>query len=205
MEKNLKSSKEQVISMIYGHGRGWSFSKSDFIQNMNAENVTKALSTLANEKKIRRIDRGLYDYPKYSELLQQTLSPDMDQVAQALARKFNWRIQVSGDSALNLLGLSTQVPGRYIYLSDGPNRTYEILGITLEFQKSTLKEAGFKYPISSLLVQAIKALGKDRITDKVINEFKTKIDTKMYTKILNDTSSATTWVYESVKQICKES
>ena len=198
------SSKQQVLSKIYGHGRGWAFSKSDFIENISNENITKALSTLVKENKIRRIDRGIYDYPKYSELLQQNLSSDIDQVAQAYARKFNWRIQVSGDAALNILGLSTQVPGRYIYLSDGPNRKYQILNTTLEFKKSALKETGFKYSLSSLMVQAIKALGKNRITPYVIDEFRSKIDSKMNEKILKDTASSTTWVYEVVKQICKD-
>ncbi len=70
---------------------------------------------------IRRVIRGIYDYPKFSNLLGQQLSPDLDQVAAALARKFGWHIQVTGPSALNLLGLSTQVPGRIIYASDGPD------------------------------------------------------------------------------------
>ena len=199
----MVSCKQQVLSKIYGHGRGWSFSKSDFIKDISNENITKALSTLVKEKKIRRIDRGMYDYPKYSELLQQNLSPDIDQVAQAYARKFNWRIQASGDAALNILGLSTQVPGRYTYLSDGPNRKYQILNTALEFKKSALKETGFKYPLSSLIVQAIKALGKNRLTPDIIDEFRSKIDSKMNEKILKDTASSTTWIYEVVKQICK--
>ena len=197
------SSKQQVLSKIYGYGRGWAFSKSDFIKSVESNNIDKALSILVKESKIRRIDRGMYDYPKYSELLQQNLSPDIDQVAQAYARKFNWRIQVSGDAALNILGMSTQVPGRYIYLSDGPNRKYQILNTTLEFKKSALKEAGFKYPLSSLIVQAIKALGKNRIIPDIIDEFRSKIDSKMNEKILKDTASSTTWIYEVVKQICK--
>lgn len=200
----MNSSKQKVLSKIYGHGRGWAFSKSDFIKSISSDSIDKALSTLVKESKIRRIDRGIYDYPKYSELLQQNLSPDIDQVAQAYARKFNWRIQASGDAALNILGLSTQVPGRYIYLSDGPNRDYKIMHTTLEFKKSALKEAGFKYSLSSLVVQAIKALGKDRITPEIITKFKTKIDSKMNEKILKDTASATIWVYEVVKQICKD-
>ena len=53
--------------------------------------------------------RGIYDYPKYSELLKKQLSPDIEQVSRAYARKFNWKIEVSGESALNILGLSTQV------------------------------------------------------------------------------------------------
>ena len=84
-----------------------------------------------------------------------------------------------------MLGLSTQVVAKYVYLSDGPNRTYDILGTTLEFKKSSLKNIGFKYKESSLMVQALKALGKERITDDIIEAIRKHIEPKMYSKTLN--------------------
>ena len=117
----------------------------------------------------------MYDYPRYSDLLQKTLSPDMDQVANAYARKFGWRIEVSGETALNLLGLSTQVPGQYVYLSDGPSKSYEVMGVRLNFKKSTLKDIGFKHRESRLIVQALKALGKERLTDAVFAKIRGQI------------------------------
>jgi hypothetical protein len=153
--------------------------------------------------KIRRVYRGVYDYPKYSEFLQQELSPDYDQVAQAFARKFNWRIQPSGDAALNLLGISTQVPGQLVYLSDGPNRKYEIGNYTLEFRKSTLKDVGFKYRESGLVVQALKALGQERVDDAVIAMLRKQLDEVVCRRVLKDTVAATGWVYETIKRICR--
>ncbi len=99
-------------------------------------------------------------------------------MAQAIARKFNWRIQASGDAALNLLGLSTQVPGRYTYLSDGPDRSYQIGKTTLSFKKSALKNIGFKHRESGLIVHALKALGKDQIDSKVIDKIQNQITPK---------------------------
>ncbi len=189
---------------IYGRGRGWAFSRSDFVEDFSTESIDISLFVLAKEGKIRRVCRGMYDYPKYSELLQQELSPDFDQVAQAFARKFNWRIQPSGDAALNLLGLSTQVPGNLIYLSDGPNRKYTIGNYKLEFKKSALKDVGFKYRESGLLVQALKALGKEHVTEQVIKKVRNQLDTKICQKIVKDTKSATGWIYDSIKKICKD-
>lgn len=146
----------------------------------------------------------MYDYPKYSELLGQELSPDFDQVARAFARKFNWRIQPSGDAALNLLGISTQVPGKYIYLSDGPNRSYAIGNYKLEFKKTVLKEVGFKHRESGIIVQALKAIGKDQITPELLNKFRKEIDAEMCPKILKDTKTVTGWVYDCIKEICRE-
>jgi len=151
---------------------------------------------------IRRVCRGIYDYPKFSELLQQELSPDFDQVAQAFARKFNWRIQPAGDAALNLLGLSTQVPGRLVYLSDGPNRQYEIGNYTLEFKKSALKDVGFKYRESGLIVQALKALGQERVDEAVIATLRKQLDEPACKRVLKDTVTATGWVYETIKRVC---
>lgn len=195
----------KVFYFISGHGRGWSFSPVDLIHKFNRQQVDSVLSELTKTGKIRRIARGMYDYPKYSEFLKKDLSPDIDQVARAYARKFNWRIEVSGDSALNILSLSTQIQAKYIYLSDGPSKSYIILDkITLEFKKSTLKDIGFKYKESSLIVQALKSLGRDHIDETVINKIRNQIEPKMYNKILKDTQTTTTWIYEIIKIICED-
>ncbi len=195
---------EKVFYFISGHGRGWAFSSNDLIKKFDRQQIDSTLSDLVKEKKIRRVSRGIYDYPKYSELLQKELSPDIEQVARAIGRKFNWRIEVSGESALNILNLSTQIQAKYIYLSDGPNKSYKLFNdVVIEFKKSVLKDIGFRYKESSLIVQALKSLGKEHISDEVIEKIKEQIDPKMYEKILKDTQSTTVWVYEIIKQICK--
>jgi hypothetical protein len=198
----LKSLVDTAFYFIAGHGRGWAFSSSDLLEKFSRSQADNLLSELVKQGKIRRVTRGIYDYHKYSELLQQTLSPDIDQVARAFARKFNWRIEVSGDSALNMLGLSTQVVAKYVYLSDGPNRSYNIMGTTLEFKKSSLKNIGFKYKESSLIVQALKTLGQENITKSTIQKIRKQINEKMCEKILKDTRTATSWIYEIIKEIC---
>jgi len=199
----MQTIENKILSRIYGHGRGWSFSANDFAAEFKRSSIDWVLYNLTESGQIRRIYRGIYDYPKYSELLKQNLSPDYDQVAQAFARKFNWRIQPTGDAALNLLGISTQVPGRPVYLSDGPSRSYKILDtFTLEFKKSALKDVGFKTRESGLLVQALKALGKERIDEKVITTLKEHFDTKTRKKILKETVRSTGWIYDAIKRIC---
>lgn len=194
----------KIISRIYGHGRGWAFTKTDFVAEFDEANIHQALSSLSKAGKIRRVCRGVYDYPGYSDLLQRQLSPDPDQVAQALARKFNWRIQPSGDAALNLLGLSTQVPGRWVYLSDGPGREYEIGTHALVFRQSALKDVGFKYRESGLIVQALKALGRERVDQSVIDRIRQQLPSKACERVLKDTRSVTGWIYDVIKRICRE-
>ena len=97
---------------IRGMGGGWAFSPRDFLDLGGRPTVDSALHRMEKRSEIRRVIRGIYDYPRFSKLLDQNLSPDIDQVARVLARKFRWRILPSGATALNFLGLSTQVPAR---------------------------------------------------------------------------------------------
>ena len=204
----MQAVEQKILSRIYGRGRGWAFTKTDFVAGFGEANIHQALSTVARAGKIRRVCHGVYDYPRHSDLLGQALSPDIDQVAQALARKFNWRIQPSGEAALNLLGLSTQVPGRWIYLSDGPSREYSIGEDgrqILAFRKSSLKDTGFKYRESGLLVQALKALGKERVNAAVIETLRRRLEPKLCRRILSDTRAVAGWILQIIKQVCEAS
>jgi hypothetical protein len=201
----MESIEDKILNKLYRRGKGYAFSSSDFIKEFPINNIEKALSSLAQKGKIRRLTRGIYDYPEYSPLLKKELSPDMRQVADAISRKFNLKIEASGDAALNILGISTQVPGKYIYLSNGPKKTYRILNnISLEFKRSALKNIGFRHKESSLIVQALKSLGKENITDDVKAKIKERIDSKACSNILEDTKTSDTWIYETIKQICKK-
>ena len=135
----------KILNRVRGTGSGWSFSPRDFLDLGERSTIDSALHRLTQRGDVRRVIRGIYDYPRFSELLQQQLSPDTDQVARALARKFNWRIQPSGATALNLLGLSTQVPARAVYLSDGPDRSYTVGNTGLAFEHTALKEVVSNY------------------------------------------------------------
>ena len=195
---------EKILSRIYGKGRGWAFSQADFADLGARPTIDSALHRRERESVIRRVIRGIYDYPRNSKALQGPVSPDMDQVAHALARKFAWRIQPDGATAQNLLGLSTQVPARIVYLSDGPDRSYTVGKSLLDFQHTALKEAGFKLPESRLLVQALKAYGENRITRKIIAKVRKKFDSALRQRILVDTKTATGWVYAAIQEIAKE-
>src|SRR6202795_981536 len=159
---------QKILSRIYGNGRGWAFSQADFADLGVRSSIDSALYRRESEGVIRRVIRGIYDCPRHSKALGGPISPNIDQVAHALARKFAWRIQPDGATAQNLHGLSTQVPARAVYLSDGPDRSYTVGRTKLDFEHTALKEAGFKLPESRLIVQALKAYGENRITRKII-------------------------------------
>lgn len=199
----MESIDGKAIYRIYGHQRGWAFSKNDFLDIGSDVAIRKILTRLEKKGTIRRISRGVYDYPRISKLLNTEMGPDLDQLARALARKSGWRIQPSENTALNLLGLSTQVPAQIIYLSDGPSKTYEVGKQQLTFKKRTLKESVFKHKESELVVQALKALGQERIDDEVQQKLADTWTPTMWKKILRDTKTAPAWVSDIILNISK--
>lgn len=194
----------KAMRAIRRRGRGSVFSQRDLVHLGGRAAIDKALQRLERAGRIRRLCRGLYACPRHSSLLGQELSPDIEQVARALARKFGWRIQPSGPVAQNIIGLSTQVPARSVYFSDGPTRSYQIGTATLVFKHIALKEAGFKHRESAVIVHALKALGKHRITPEVIAKVRDWLDPRLRRKVLVDTEAATGWVHEAIRRGTQE-
>lgn len=199
----MQSIDSQVISRIYGHQRGWAFSKNDFVDLGGDAAIRKALSRLEAKGTIRRVIRGMYDYPRISTLLNETMGPDLGELAEALARKSGWRIQPSENTALNLLGLSTQVPAQSVYLSDGPSKTYAVGNRQLIFKKRRLKESSFKHQESELVVQALKALGQQRIDEKLRQKLSKQWTPELWRKMVRDTKTAPAWVHGIIRSIAE--
>jgi len=204
LPKMQQAIETKIISRIYGMGRGWAFSQADFADLGTRSAIDSALHRREREGVIRRVICGIYDYPRHSKVLKGATRPNIDQVAYALARKFGWPIQPDGATAQNLLGLSTQVPARAVYLSDGPNRSYTVDRTKLAFEHTALKEAGFKLTESRLIVQALKAFGEGRITHKIITQIRERFDSTLRQQILHDTRTATGWVFAAIQEIAKE-
>lgn len=200
----MQSIENKIVNRIYGNGRGWAFSKKDFLDIADDGAIRLSLMRLTNRETIRRIMPGIYDYPRFSELLQETMGPDLDQVAHALARKFGWRIQPSGNTALNLLGLSTQVPAQAVYLSDGPSKAYMIGNRKLTFNKKALKESGFRHRESELVVQALRELGRKRMDEAFRKKLRQALPSDTWPKLVRDTKSATAWVHEIIRKTAEE-
>ena len=119
---------DKVSARICGTGRGKVFTPKDFLDLSSHESVRQILSRLAKKGEIRRLMRGVYDYPEFSKMLAAPASPDPDAIARAIARAHGWTIVPAGETALNMRGLSTQVPAHWQYFSDGPTKQYAWTG-----------------------------------------------------------------------------
>ena len=196
----MQSIEDKILSRIYGHGRGWCFSQIDFSDLGSRGSIDIALHRLEKKDTIRRISRGLYEYPRFSSFLNTMLGPDMDEAARAVARKFKWEVIPNGPTALNILGVSTQVPSKYVYISNGPNRKFHILGMEVMFQHQEAKQTVFEHPESALIVQALRSLGKDSITAEAARKIRDRFDEKKWSRIIKDTAAVAAWIHDEIKK-----
>ena len=121
----------KIERRIQKQGEGWVFAAQDFLDLGSRAAVDQTLSRLAREGEIRRVGRGLYDLPRTSTLLGTLVPPAQERIAEALERKTGSRLQSSGAVAANALGLSTQVPAKIVYLTDGASRKLKVGGQTI--------------------------------------------------------------------------
>jgi hypothetical protein len=192
---------QQILARIYGSGRGGAFTPKDFLDLTSYENAQKSLARFAKQGTIRRLMRGVYEYHAYSKLLNGPASPDPDAIARAIARAHGWTILPSGNTALNLLGLSTQVPAKWEYFSDGPSKTYKWSSGTLAFKKRANKETTILSPKTALLVQALKTLGESNVDRSTITALRKKLTEKERNRAVKEARYVTSWVYERIKQL----
>lgn len=201
MEQNITN---KILSRIYGLGRGKVFTPKDFLDLSSHETVRQSLSRLAKEGKIRRLLRGVYEYPAFSRLLNAPANPDPDAIAQAIARAHGWTLIPSGETALNILGLSTQVTAQWQYFSDGPPKKFNWQDGTLILKHRTNKETTKLSPQTALVVQALKTLGEDKVDKSVLAILQKKMDSAERNRAVREARYITSWIYEIIKKLPAE-
>ena len=175
----------------------------DFALLTDKKTASVCLTRLEAEKLVKKIMRGVYYKPEYNDFLGEYVAPEPDAVAHALARNFGWTIVPCGDTALNLLGLSTQIPAAWVYVSDGTYKEYTYEQTTIKFKRTTNKEISKLSYKTALVVQALKALGKDNVDDAVLTKLKNNLTDSEKQALLTEAKAATSWIYEYIKLICR--
>ena len=183
---------------------GTVFLTSDFTDIATTTTVRKCLGRQVEEKNIRRIIAGVYEKPVYSELLKEYIPANPDAVAYDIARSFHWTIAPCGDVALNKLGLSTQVPVVWSYISDGPYRKFSWDNITLSFKHRANREISFMSETTTLVVEALKTLGKERIDDDIIVSLRNRLPEEAKKKMLKEATGVSEWIYTVIRKVCAE-
>ncbi len=195
------TSANQIEKRIQNMEPGTVFIAGDFFDLSDYENVRKVLNRLTDAKKIRRLLPGIYDAPRYSALLKEWEAPNLHEVAIALARKYNWSIAPTGNTALNLLGLSTQVPGKWTYISDGRYVTYNVAGTQLEFKHRANGEISGLSMNVAMVIQAIQAIGKDQMREEELGVLRNFLSEDERHELMVKGKATKTWVYQIIREI----
>ena len=194
---------EQIKNRIDNADSGSIFLASDFADIADNKTVHMSLTRLTEQEKLQKILRGVYMKPRYSSLLDEYIPPRPNDIARAIARNFGWKICPSDLAALNLTGLSTQVPATWEYISNGPYKTYIFDNCKIVFRhtdrNTDLTNVSSK---TALIIRALKALGKENINESTYQLLSGKLTSEEKEKLLEESQHCTSWIYKAIKQIC---
>jgi hypothetical protein len=196
--------KTKILSRVRGKGRGKVHVSKDFLDLGSRAAVDQALSRLVKAGQIRRLGRGLFDFPRINPRLGGELSPAPELVAEAVARKRGGRITPSGAYAANALGLSTQVPVKVVYVTDSSGGNVKVGKQTIAFKQVSSKRVAAKHKVSSTVFQALLHLGRDGVDDGVIKQLRANLSARDKKILLKESRYAVGWISDFVKQIVQE-
>lgn len=191
---------KSIVSRIYGNGRGAVFTPTQFLDLGGRRAVDVVLHRLAKAGTIRRLSRGLYDYPKQHPTFG-VMFPSPEAVAKALAGKDATRFQPSGAYAANLLGLSDQVPAKIVFLTDGRAKRVKIGRQEIILKRTSPRNMATAGRLSGMVIQALRYMGRAQVDDKAIARMKQKLadaDTKALTK---DLAYAPAWIGDIMRRL----
>ena len=202
MESKAETVGNRILNRISRAKKGTIFTASDFLDIGSRQAIDVALHRLTRRKALRRVTRGLYERPqKHAEL--GTLSPNIANVARALAGKGQLRLLPSGAYATNLLGLSEQVPAKAVFLTDGPSRTLKIGRQEIHLRHTTPRNLAAAERLTGLLVQAFRHLGREHITAKRIAHLKRTLPANERRRLLKDLPLAPSWMHSLFRDLAE--
>jgi hypothetical protein len=190
----------KILNRIKKHGRGWVFTPKDFLDLANRASIDNVLSRQVTKGFIARVGKGVYHFPKTHKILG-LISADNDSLAKAIAGKTNDLIFPSGAYAANLIGLSTQVPAKVSYLTNGKSKSKILAGKLI-----TLKHA--KVPIMSnlsfeanLAIQALAYLGRKNLRDRDIDICAKKLSLADKNSLKKSASHVPSWIADTIHRM----
>lgn len=198
-----KSLEIQILAKIVKARRGTLFFVSDFLVFGNAKTVSKTLERLVDKGELMRVATGIYVRPRKDPAMG-LISPGIEDIARAIARRDRARIVPTGIYALNKLGLSPQVPLNIVYLTDGAARKIKVGNNTITFKKTTPKNVSAVGEISRLVIQALRSIGKENVTEEEIEKIQEILQKEKPTRLEQDIRLAPVWIREIMKPVLEK-
>lgn len=183
----------RIAETLKNHPKSSVLFVDDFLDYGNPDSVKKALLRLKEKEILVRLAHGIYLYPKVDKELG-VLFPSTEEIAKAIARRDKARIVPTGVQALNKLGLSTQVPMKVVYLTDGAARTVKVGKRTITFKKTSPKNLSVKGEVSGLAIQALKTIGQNKVDAETIEKIQAILKSEKKENIINDAKLSPAWI-----------
>lgn len=196
----MESPSHVILSAIYRKKPGWVFTPKEFSDVADPRTVGVILGRLVEQGTIRRLSRGLYDYPKTHPELGE-LYPTPDKVAQVIAERDHIRLMPSGAYAANLIGLSEQVPAKVVFLTDGKSRKFQLGKLSIEFRKASPRFLALAGKESGVVIQALRHLGEKHVGNREIEKLKNLLKPKTRKDLLQNLTIAPAWMRPIIKEI----
>lgn len=194
----MQSVEQQIVAKISKRPKGTLFFPEDFQATASSEAVRKALQRLEEKEFIRRVAQGIYVQPKISSYIGEVL-PSAEEVAAGIAKRDKIRIVPTGVYALHALGLSTQIPLNLVFLTDGPARTVKVGKRTIKLKRTAPKNLMAKGKISSLVIQALREIGKDKATPEELDKMLKLLKEEDPQALKHDIKLAPEWIRQIMK------
>jgi len=192
----------QILKRISKAKRGVLFFNDSFLAFGKSAAVRQALARLVKAGKLERVATGIYVRPQSDSVVGKVI-PGIEEIAKAIAKRDKARIVPTGVYALNRLGLSAQVPMNLIYLTDGAARKIKIGNRSIIFKKATPKNVSTIGEISGLAIQALRAIGKDNVTEVEIKKLQALLKKEKPTRLEHDIRLAPAWIREIMKPVLR--
>ena len=200
MGRHVNSTDSKILQRIRSRKRGWVFTPDSFADLGSRQAVDLALMRHRQSGLIRQLARGLYDYPKIDPQFG-PLQPSTDDIAHALAGRDATRLQPSGAYAANLLGLSTQVPMKVVYLTDGSPRTVQVGKRQIILKRTTPRNMATAGRTSGLVIHALRHLGRENVDEQIIAQLDRRLDDNARRQLMNDIRYAPAWIAEIIRRL----
>lgn len=192
-EPSIHSVDTRIARKIKQSDPGSVFTTADFSSFGGTKAVEKSLTRIVNRGLLRRLSRGIYDKPRESKLIG-ILWPTAEDIIKAISARDKIRVQPAGVHAANILGLSEQVPAKYIYLTDGASRIVKAGPLRIALRRTSPKNMATAGRFSGLLIQAFKSLGPGHIDRFHLAHLKKNMPAKELQGLLLDLDSAPKWM-----------
>lgn len=196
----METTEKKLLARLKKAGKGKVFFPDYFAGVASSDSIRKALEILTSKGEIIRVSRGIYCYPKIDEELGLgILYPSVDDIVAAIAKRDRMKVVPTGVHAQNLLGLSTQVPMNFVYLTNGWSRQITVLnGIIVKLKQTALKNLEFNSRLAMLITFALKDIGKDNVTDEQLTRINQLLANEPHSVVEKDLVLMPVWIRKIV-------